>query len=104
MYIQYTQQLFGMLVLRQTDLLQTKDRHLDTGTRSIVKAVVWQLMGIVVMLSISFLLTGSLTLGGAIAGLNAAVGVMTYVIYERVWDRISWGRISPRPNGPRGIG
>jgi uncharacterized membrane protein len=69
-----------------------KVRQVDTGLRSIIKAVVWQLMGIIVMLTISFILTGSLGLGGAIALLNAAVGLLTYLIYERVWDRISWGR------------
>ncbi len=65
---------------------------MESRPRSIVKAVIWQVMGLVVMGIIGLIYTGSLRAGGAIAGLNAAIGLVTYLIYERVWARIGWGR------------
>jgi len=31
-------------------------------------------------------------LGGAMAFVNAAMGFALYLVYERIWARISWGR------------
>lgn len=65
---------------------------MDTKIRTIIKALVWNLMGLGMMLLVGFLATGSFALGGAMAVVNTAIGLTMYVIYERVWDRISWGR------------
>ena len=65
---------------------------METKTRSIVKAGLWTLMGLIIMTLIGFMMTGSVGLGGAMALTNSAIGLVTYVIYERVWARIDWGR------------
>lgn len=64
----------------------------ETRRRTLVKAVLWNLIGLAVMALVGFLLTGSWSVGGAMAVINAALGLTMYVIYERVWARISWGR------------
>ncbi len=66
----------------------------DSPRRSIVKALTWQAMGLLVMTAISWLVTGSVSAGGAIAVLGAATGLVTYVLHERFWARIGWGRVS----------
>lgn len=38
--------------------------------------------------------TGSASLGGIMALANTALGFTCYVIYERVWTRITWGRVN----------
>jgi len=65
---------------------------LDTPKRSIVKAVLWNLLGLVSMALVGYLLTGSISTGGAMAVINTALGFSLYLIYERVWSRVRWGR------------
>ena len=65
---------------------------MDSPRRSLVKALIWNVMGLVVMAGVGLAMTGSLAVGGAMAAINTCVGLTMYVIYERVWDRIRWGR------------
>ncbi|MEJ5217675.1 DUF2061 domain-containing protein [Cognatishimia sp. D5M38] len=65
---------------------------METRARSIVKAIVWNLIGLLIMCLVGYVATGSLTVGGAMALVNAGIGLTTYVIYERVWAQVSWGR------------
>lgn len=64
----------------------------QTKTRAAVKATIWTLMGFFVMVIVGFVMTGSLSTGGKMAVLNSAIGMVTYFLYERLWDRINWGR------------
>ncbi len=66
---------------------------MESNTRSIVKAILWQVMGLTLMVIVGLLYTGSLKAGGAMAGINALIGLATYLIYERIWARVSWGRV-----------
>ena len=36
--------------------------------------------------------TGSLAAGGTMASVNTVVGLVCYVIYERIWAAVQWGR------------
>lgn len=65
---------------------------MDSGRRILVKAVLWQLSGLAVMAGVAIAMTGSVALGGAMAVVNSAIGFVTYVIYERLWSRVRWGR------------
>jgi len=65
---------------------------MDSFHRSLVKAVIWNLLGLAVMAGVGFAFTGSLTIGGAMAVINAALGLTMYVAYERIWSAIPWGR------------
>ncbi|MCC5988159.1 MAG: DUF2061 domain-containing protein [Pararhodobacter sp.] len=65
---------------------------METRTRTLTKATLWQFLGLVVMALIGWALTGSASLGGGLALSNAIIGFATYVIYERIWARIRWGR------------
>ncbi|HQU67944.1 MAG TPA: DUF2061 domain-containing protein [Albidovulum sp.] len=65
---------------------------METTKRSVLKAVLWNTLGLVSMTLTGVLLTGSATVGGALAVLNTAIGFVVYLIYERVWARIAWGR------------
>ncbi|MFV0514906.1 MAG: DUF2061 domain-containing protein [Jhaorihella sp.] len=65
---------------------------METRRRSIVKAVVWSLIGLVTMSVVGLVATGSAALGGTMALLNTGVGLVMYVLYERIWTAIPWGR------------
>lgn len=64
----------------------------ESRTRTVVKAVLWNLLGLAVMSLVGVILTGSWGVGGAMALINAALGLTMYFFYERIWARISWGR------------
>lgn len=65
---------------------------METRIRSLVKATIWTLIGLLVMSMIGLIFTGSLVTGGIMAGANSLIGLGTYLIYERVWAGVSWGR------------
>jgi len=65
---------------------------METQARTIAKALCWQALGVVVMTLIGYLFTGSVSEGGAIAAVSTLVGLLTYIIHERLWAHIAWGR------------
>ncbi|WP_164660962.1 DUF2061 domain-containing protein [Tropicibacter sp. Alg240-R139] len=65
---------------------------METRQRSLVKAVIWNLMGLVMMTLVGLIATGSAAIGGTLALVNTAIGLTLYLIYERVWAGIRWGR------------
>ncbi|MEP3345713.1 MAG: DUF2061 domain-containing protein [Litoreibacter sp.] len=66
---------------------------MESKQRSIVKAVIWTLVGFVSMIGVGYASTGSLSLGSGMALANSTIGLVSYVIYERVWARITWGTL-----------
>lgn len=86
---------------------------METARRQIAKAVSWQTMGLATMTVIGYLLTGSVDVAGSFAVISAAVGLVAFVLHERLWARISWGllqddgrarlRRTASKDGPRGL-
>lgn len=72
---------------------------MDTGKRTILKAVLWNVLGLMMMALVGLIMTGSVALGGAMALMNTAIGLACYILYERAWSRISWGRVSEARHG-----
>ncbi|MBV0911401.1 DUF2061 domain-containing protein [Anianabacter salinae] len=66
---------------------------METRRRTIVKAIVWNIIGLATMSLVGWLATGSVAAGGGIAVVNTAVGFTLYILYERVWAGIRWGRV-----------
>jgi len=64
----------------------------DSTKRTFTKAIFWQMLGLISMGIVGYGFTGSIRVGGAMALVNAAVGLTFYVVYERLWARIGWGR------------
>ncbi len=65
---------------------------METTRRSWVKAVLWNVLGLLTMSGVGLVMTGSAAVGGAMAAINTAIGFTMYILYERVWARIGWGR------------
>ena len=66
---------------------------METKRRTLVKAAIWQLMGLATMSLIGLMFTGSAVQGGAIAVTGTVSGFVVYFAYERVWSRVRWGRL-----------
>ncbi len=65
---------------------------METRRRSVVKAVIWNAMGLLVMTLVGLIATGSVATGGVMALVNTAIGLTMYLVYERCWAHIRWGR------------
>jgi len=74
----------------------------DKHYRSLVKAVSWRMTGSVDTLIISYLITGRLKWALTISGVELFTKVGLYYVHERVWDKLSFGRLkepaSDKPN------
>jgi uncharacterized membrane protein len=65
---------------------------LESPARSIVKAVTWQAIGLVTMTLMGWLATGNLVAAGGLAVSGALSGFVCFILHERLWARIQWGR------------
>lgn len=65
---------------------------MDTKIRTIAKALTWQILGLFSMSVLAFWQTGSVggSISLAVSASLTSIGV--YVLHERVWSRIRWGR------------
>lgn len=64
----------------------------ENNKRSIAKAISWRITGTLDTFIISWLITGELTLAGAIAFTEIVTKVVLYWFHERIWNRVRWGR------------
>lgn len=65
---------------------------METNRRTLAKAITYQLMGLAVMTLLGTLFTGSARAGGALALLSAAIGALGYILHEKLWTMVRWGR------------
>ena len=81
-------------ILDHTALTDTpfEGEPMDTPKRTLIKAIIWNVIGLACMALVGFVATGSLAVGGTMALINTAIGLSLYVVYERLWARIGWGR------------
>ena len=65
---------------------------METRRRTILKAVIWNVIGLCVMTVVGLVATGSAAVGGTLAVVNTVIGLTLYFVYERIWSRVHWGR------------
>lgn len=65
---------------------------MDSPKRTLVKTLTWQGLGLASMTAIGAAVTGSAGAGGTIALISTGAGTVCYVLHERLWARIRWGR------------
>jgi uncharacterized membrane protein len=67
----------------------------------------WQATGLVTMTVLGAATTGSWRFASGFALISAAIGLVMYVVHEKVWARVAWGRREDalaertRETGPR---
>jgi uncharacterized membrane protein len=65
---------------------------MDTPLRTLVKAVSWQALGLVSMIGLAYLQTGAIRSALVFASSATALGFVCYVLHERLWSHVRWGR------------
>ena len=73
----------------------------DKHYRSLIKAVSWRVTGSVDTLVISYLITGKLKYALTISGVELFTKIGLYYVHERVWEKLSFGRVKePKKDRP----
>ena len=80
----------------QDEKLTFNEKH----TRSIVKLISWRFFIFGNMMFLGWIVTGSWGQGAAFASIAVVVNSILLYIYDRVWNRIKWGKIEQRIEDP----
>lgn len=72
---------------------------MELRRRTWTKALTWQMVGLAVMTAVNYWYLGDWRQGAALSMLLTVQGLITYVIHERIWARVPWGRL-PAPTAP----
>ena len=64
----------------------------ETTSRSLAKTLTWRVTGSSSTFLIAYLITGSLGASSGIAIVQMIVNTVLYLIHERAWSRVIWGR------------
>jgi len=63
----------------------------ESRKRSVVKAIIWRIICIIVSIVTSYILTGSWNIAVAIGSVYNIVTMILYYFHERLWNKIKWG-------------
>ena len=66
---------------------------LEKPYRSFVKALSWRLTGTVDTMVVSYIVTGKVKLAVSIGAIELFTKVGLYYMHERVWNKLSFGRV-----------
>jgi len=77
-------------------ILSSKKEKLTTPkerfSRSLIKSVSWRIIGTLDTIVISYVITGRLAFALSIGGIEMITKMILYVVHERVWNKIKWGK------------
>jgi uncharacterized membrane protein len=68
-------------------------KGLESSKRSWVKSLIWRAIGIALLGGIGYAVTGNMEQMVSITLIFNGLRIFLYYIHERIWDRISWGRV-----------
>ncbi len=66
---------------------------MDTKARSWAKSIVWRIIGIALLGVIAYAITGNWKEMTIITVLFHTIRMVLYYCHERIWERVSWGRL-----------
>ena len=65
----------------------------DLPVRSFAKAISWRVTGTVDTFVIAWLITGRGSIAAGIASIEVITKLLLFWLHERVWNRVTWGKI-----------
>lgn len=68
---------------------------MESHYRSIAKALTWRAGGTVVTFAVAWIFTGNVSLSAGIGLLDTLVKVGAFYVHERMWNRLSFGKLKP---------
>jgi uncharacterized membrane protein len=68
-------------------------------SRSLVKALTWRVVAVIVTFLCIYALTGEVDIAGAGTVLTNSINFVLYYFHERAWNAVGWGRIKEKESG-----
>ncbi len=68
---------------------------METQKRSIAKTISWRIVATIITGVVTYILTGRLDFAVAVSLADTGVKFFTYYAHERMWARISYGKVRP---------
>jgi uncharacterized membrane protein len=65
----------------------------ETRKRSVAKALSWRVVAGIITTCVALGMTGQMTFAAEIGLIDTLVKVLIYFFHERLWNRISYGRV-----------
>lgn len=69
---------------------------MENHVRSLAKAVSWRATGTLDTIVVSFIITGRVKVALSIGGFELVTKTILYYLHERVWNRVSFGKVKAR--------
>lgn len=76
--------------------MNTKTRLAASRKRSLAKTITWRILATLGTFGIAWALTGNISFGLAIGGLDALIKTVLYYVHERAWERTNYGLVNVR--------
>lgn len=64
----------------------------ESVSRSVVKAISWRILGTIDTMLIAYFISGQWKLALSIGLIEWFSKMILYIVHERIWNRISWGK------------
>lgn len=66
---------------------------IETNKRSLLKTISWRLTGSGATFLVAFLISNDMSVSGTIAAIQLVTNTLLYYVHERIWNKITWGRM-----------
>jgi uncharacterized membrane protein len=77
----------------ELSVMWEEEIDMDSRKRSIAKSVSWRILGIIILGIIAYAVTGDFKEMTIITIIFHGIRLVLYYFHERLWERISWGKI-----------
>lgn len=67
----------------------------ESHARSIVKAISWRVLALVITVCVALFITGKVGFAAAIGLSDSCIKLVIYYLHERVWNRVRFGQVRP---------
>ena len=64
----------------------------ERWSRSFLKSVSWRIIGTLDTIIISYVITSEISFALSIGGIELVTKMMLYVVHERLWNKVNWGK------------
>lgn len=65
----------------------------ETNIRSVAKSITFRILATLTTMLLVYIFFGRLDLAAIIGGLEILIKLILYFFHERIWNRVSWGKI-----------
>jgi len=70
---------------------------MESHKRSIAKTVSWRVWATIITAVVTWIMTGKLETALTVGLIDTSVKFFVYFFHERMWNKIDYGRMPPRP-------